>query len=427
MPADDEDRHSERRVRSVPDLDAVREANRARILACIREAGIIARIEISNLTGISPATVSVITGKLLEDGLIEHSEGHGDDLSVARGRPKSFLKLNPHAAYAVGIKLGVQRVFISLTNFLGEVVISRARKVALRRISPQVLARLCADEINAVLGETGTPRSRLAGVGVGCPGLVDHRQGVIQWSPIFEDQFIPFRNIMEEMTGLRVVVDNDVNLVGLAEQCFGLGRNLPDFVVVTVEAGVGMAIVLDGKLRRGQDGFAAELGHMKIRPDGQLCRCGQRGCLEAYVADYAIAREAATFFAATDLGDDAAIDSTIDRLSIAADSGDETAREIFIRAGTMLGIGIGNVAKLLNPPVVFLSGERTRSAAVFFEAMERSLTAQAILPGIGVPRLEIHRWGDELWARGAAALVLETFASERLAGGESVIPPQAAE
>ncbi len=128
---------AERRGRSIPDLDAVREANRARILACIREAGSIARVEISSRTGISPATVSVITARLLEDGLIEHTDGPGDDAAGGRGRPKSFLRLNPRAVYAVGIKLAVQRVFVSLTNFLGEIVSSRARSVSLRRMSPR--------------------------------------------------------------------------------------------------------------------------------------------------------------------------------------------------------------------------------------------------------------------------------------------------
>jgi transcriptional regulator of PTS gene len=402
----------ERRARSVPDLDAVREANRARILAAIREAGTIARIEISDKTGISPATVSVITALLLEERLIEVADAT-EDQGAARGRPKAFLRLNSEAVYAIGIKLSVQSVFVSLTNFVGEVIASRARRVALRRMPPASLAQLCVEEINAVIAEAGIERNRLAGIGVGCPGLVDHRQGIIQWSPIFEERLIPFQEIMEEKSDLRVAIDNDVNLVGLAEQWFGLGRSLQDFVVVTVEHGVGMALIMDGKLRRGQDGFAAEFGHMKIRPEGALCRCGQRGCLEAYVADYAIAREAATFFAATDLGDEPAIQDTIDRLSAAADNGDPIAHGIFERAGTMFGIGIGNLAKLLNPPVVFLSGERTRSAAVFFEAMEESLAAQSIVPGIGMPRVEIHRWGDELWARGAAALVLERFGSER--------------
>ncbi len=424
----DADPHGEKRSRSIPDLDAVREANRSRVLTCIREAGAIARIEISSLTGISPATVSVITAKLLEEGLIELTGGTAEDNGVARGRPKAFLQLNPRAVYAVGIKLAVQRVFISLTNFLGEIVLFRTRNVSLRRIAPRVLAQLCADEAAALIAEAGAPLDRLAGIGIGCPGLVDHRLGVIQWSPIFDERLIPLRDIMQELTGLRTVVDNDVNLVGLAEQWFGLGRNLADFVVVTVEHGVGMAMIMDGRLRRGQDGFAAELGHMKIRPEGALCRCGQRGCLEAYVADYAIAREAATFFAATDLGDEAAIQSTIDKLSVAADNGDATAREIFQRAGAMFGIGLGNLAKLLNPPVVFLSGERTRSAAVFFEAMEKSLAEQSIVPGVGMPRVEIHRWGDELWARGAAALVLETFTSDRaLYSVDAAAAPQAAE
>jgi transcriptional regulator of PTS gene len=408
----DDDPITDRRSRSVPDLDAVREANRARILACIREAGLIARIEISTRTGISPATVSVITAKLLEEQLIIYSDGPGEE-SGLRGRPKAFLQLNADAVYAVGIKLAVHRIFISLTNFLGEIIAFREKAVSLLRLAPSDIARLCADEITMLLDESGIARERLAGIGIGTPGLVDHHQGLVHWSPVFNTRSVPLQKIMQDMTGLRVVLDNDVNLVGLAEQWFGLGRNLPDFVVVTVEHGVGMAIVMDGRLRRGHEGFAAEFGHTKIRPDGALCRCGQRGCLEAYVADYAIAREAATFFAATDLGDDVAIQSTIDRLSALADNGNDVAREIFERAGTMFGIGLGNLAKLLNPPVVFLSGERTRSARVFFEAMERSLAAQAIVPGMGIPRVEIHRWGDELWARGAAALMLETFANER--------------
>jgi transcriptional regulator of PTS gene len=421
----DDDQASERRSRSVPDLDAVREANRARILSCIREAGLIARIEISTRTGISPATVSVITAKLLDEQLIAYSEGPGEE-SGLRGRPKAFLQLNPDAVYAIGIKLAVHRVFISLTNFLGEIIAFREKTVSLLRHSLQDIASLCAGEITAMLDESGIAPSRLAGIGIGTPGLVDHKQGLVHWSPVFNERSVPLQKIMQDMTGLRVIIDNDVNLVGLAEQWFGLGRNLPDFVVVTVEHGVGMAIVMDGRLRRGHEGFAAEFGHTIVRPEGALCRCGQRGCLEAYVADYAIAREAATFFAATDLGDDAAIQSTIDRLSALADSGNVVAREIFERAGTMFGIGLGNLAKLLNPPVVFLSGERTRSARIFFEAMERSLAAQAIVPGMGMPRVEIHRWGDELWARGAAALVLETVATER--GQNFVeIPAEAAE
>jgi transcriptional regulator of PTS gene len=404
----------ERRSRSIPDLDAVREANRARILAAIREAGALARVEISDRTGISPATVSLITGLLIEEGLVEQAdEAAADETGTKSGRPKTFLRLKPDAVFAVGVKLSADRVFISLTNFLGEVIASRAVPVAARRITAKALAALCTEEIERLVAGAAVPRMRLAGVGVGCPGLVDHSTGTVHWSPIFNEQPTHFRGHLETMSGLRVVIDNDVNLVGLAEQWFGLGRNLPDFIVVTVEHGVGMALIMDGRLRRGHEGFAAEFGHAKIIPDGALCRCGQRGCLEAYVADYAIAREAATFFAATDLGDETAIQSTIDWLSAAADNGDTTARSIFERAGTLFGIGLGNLAKLLNPPVIFLSGERTRSAAVFFEAMETSLAAQSITPGIGMPRVEIHRWGDELWARGGAALVLESFASGR--------------
>ncbi|MFY8153657.1 MAG: ROK family protein, partial [Hyphomicrobiales bacterium] len=99
----------------------------------------------------------------------------------------------------------------------------------------------------------------------------------------------------------------------------------------------------------------------------------------------------------------------IEKLSAAVEAGDLAARDIFERAGALLGIGIANAAKIVNPSLVIIAGERARAPAVFFDAVRRSLAAQALVPGVGVPRVQVHRWGDELWARGAAALVLETF------------------
>jgi predicted NBD/HSP70 family sugar kinase len=407
MPEDGRQGHSLPRQRSVPDLDAVRTANRGRVLAAIRESGSIARVEIAKATGMSAGTVSVITAQLLEEGLIRQDLGEAEPGQP--GRPKSNLSLDPQATFAIGLKLSLHQIAVSVTNYLGDIVLDDVVPVRLRGLMPEKVVSLCATAIDSVVSRSGIARERIAGVGIGVPGWVRVRSGMIHWNPIFTAREVPLRRMMEEATGLPVAMDNDANLVGLAELWFGVGRAERDFIVVTVEHGVGMALVLDRKIYRGSDGFAAELAHTKIEIGGALCRCGQRGCLEAYVADYAVMREAATFFDATHLDDPLAVQAAIEKLSAAVEAGDLAARDIFERAGALLGIGIANAAKIVNPSLVIIAGERARAPAVVFDAVRRSLAAQALVPGVGVPRVQVHRWGDELWARGAAALVLETF------------------
>ncbi|SER03425.1 Sugar kinase of the NBD/HSP70 family, may contain an N-terminal HTH domain [Faunimonas pinastri] len=390
-------------------MDLLRALNRRKVLDCIRDAGSIARIEIAELTGASPATVSVITAELLRDGLIEAEEQVVPVNSVRRGRPKTLLRLRAEAAYAIGLKISLHQISVSLTDFLGDVLASHIAAVQTNRRPPEVVAAFCEAQIDEVIRKSGVPREKISGVGIGISGFVSYPDGVVRWSPMFGSRNVPFKQLMEQRLGLPVAVDNDSNLVGLAEKWFGQGRYHRTFLVVTVEHGVGMAIILDRHLFRGTHGFAGEFGHIKVQPQGALCRCGQRGCLEAYVADYAIVREAATFYDPTALDDPIAVHETLDKLKLRADSGETVAQDIFARAGAVLGVGVANAVNIFDPPVIIISGERTRSAQVFFDAMRQSLQEHVIGNSDTLPRIEVHQWGDVLWARGAAALVLEEF------------------
>lgn len=398
------------------DLDLIRSLNRRRVLQAVRDAGAIARIEIAERTGISPATVSVVTADLIRDGLVETVESEPAGAAARRGRPKTLLRLRADAAYAIGLKISLHRISVSLTDFLGEVAASHIAQVRADRRAPEVIADLCEAQIRRVLASSGISRARISGVGIGISGYVAYPSGVVRWSPMFGGRDVPFKAMMEARLALPVAVDNDANLVGLAEKWFGLGRAYSSFVVVTVEHGVGMAVILDRQLYRGRRGFAGEFGHTKIDIGGALCRCGQRGCIEAYVADYAVAREAATFYPATALDDPDAVQAAVDALAARANQGEPTAAAIFRRAGAVLGVGIANAVNVFDPPVVILSGERTRSAAVFFDALRQALADNVIAAEAGIPPLEVHRWGDDLWARGAAALVLEEFTPSAAAG-----------
>ncbi len=387
--------------------DQTRAANRKRVLETLRRVGSAARIELAEQADLSPATVSVITADLLDDGLVREIAESGVTATRRRGRPRTLLEINPAAAFAVGIKVSMHQTAVSLTNFVGDVLVSDSVTVRADREAQETIARTCEARVSEILASADIDPDLVLGVGVGVPGFVEYRSGVVRWGPLFADRDVPLRAIIEHQTGLKTFVDNDANMIALAEKWFGRGRDQPTLLVITVEHGVGMGLIIDGRLHRGARGFGAEVGHTKIVVGGADCRCGQRGCLEAYVSDYAIARDLAAAGTPIDMTDPIAVHEAIDASIRAADGGDTRAAEVFRSAGAMLGVGISNLVRVLDPPLILLSGERARSAAAFFEGLHAAL-ADNQFPMDAVPTsLVIDPAGDAVWARGAAALVLE--------------------
>jgi predicted NBD/HSP70 family sugar kinase len=203
-------------------------------------------------------------------------------------------------------------------------------------------------------------------------------------------------------------------MVTLAELWFGAGRALADFAVVTIEHGVGMGLVLNHRLYRGAMGQGMEFGHTKVQLDGALCRCGQRGCLEAYVADYALGREAST---ALNWGNRAGSPHVLlESLYEQAKAGNAAARAIFDRAGRYLAVGLANIVNLFDPRLIVLSGERMRYDYLYAEEVLTEMVALTLNTGRKPPRVEINAWGDLVWAQGAAALALDAATARALAG-----------
>jgi predicted NBD/HSP70 family sugar kinase len=175
--------------------------------------------------------------------------------------------------------------------------------------------------------------------------------------------------------------------------------------VVTIEEGVGMGVVLGNQLFRGSRGIGLELGHTKVQLDGALCRCGQRGCLEAYIADYALAREAATALGRSARNQHSA-QVMLSTLFSEAKAGNESARTIFRRAARYLSLGLANVVQLFDPELIILSGERMQYDYLYADDMMTEMCALTLADGRAPCPVEIHLWGDMVWARGASALAL---------------------
>ncbi|MEZ5911277.1 MAG: ROK family protein [Paracoccaceae bacterium] len=380
---------------------------RQQVFERIRAAGLIPRVQLAKDLGVSPASVTTISSELLESGLIEEVAAPRDSDS-GRGRPAVALGVRPAAYRVAGMKLSDREHTAVIVDFAGNLL---ADETIPRRPGAMDLDTLLdATEVllDRVCAKAGLARADLAAVGLGVPGFVDCTGGRVLWSPVLLSRDVPLAAVATKRLGVTVDIDNDANLVTLAELWFGAGRALSDFAVVTIEHGVGMGVVINHRIYRGARGLGMELGHTKVQLDGALCRCGQRGCLEAYVADYALAREATTALNWTHK-ESQSIAVLLESLYDHAKAGNASARSIFRRAGRYLAVGLSNVVNLFDPSLIILSGERMRYDYLYASETLAEMETLAIATGRPRPPTEIHAWGDLLWAHGAAALALSVL------------------
>lgn len=402
----------------IPPLSDTLRPLRQQIFERVRAAGLIPRVQLAKELGVSPASVTTITSELIESGLIEEISAPRE-ADTGRGRPAVALGVRADAHRVAGMKISDREHTAVIVDFAGKLIADDAIP---RRPGPMSLAELMQSVellLDRVCAKAGIARHELTAVGVGVPGFVDSQEGLALWSSVLIDRNVPLAREATARLGLPVWIDNDANLVALAEQWFGAGRGLSDFAVVTIEHGVGMGFVMNHRLYRGMHRVGMELGHSKVQLDGALCRCGQRGCLEAYVADYALAREATT---ALNWGhkEGQSIAVLLESLYDHAKAGNATARSIFRRAGRYLAVGLSNVVNMFDPSLIILSGERMRYDYLYAAETLAEMDNLVINTGRPRPPIEIHAWGDLLWAHGAAALALSSVSEGLLAQNREI-------
>lgn len=396
----------------IPALSETMRPLRQQVFDRIRAAGLIPRVQLAKELGVSPASVTTLTGELIEAGLIEEVSAPREGDS-GRGRPAVALGVRADAHCVAGLKISDRDMSAVIVDFAGNLIADYhvARPPAAFSLSEILDATDTL--LREVCAEAGVAQRALSGVGIALPGHIDSASGTVLWSSVLREHDAPLAVAASVRLGLPVYIDNDANLCALAELWFGAGRSRSDFAVVTIEHGLGMGLVINHRLYRGAQGLGMELGHTKVQLDGALCRCGQRGCLEAYVADYALAREATTALDWTYKGGQSMI-VLLESLYDHAKAGNQSARSIFHRAGRYLALGLANVVNLFDPALIILSGERMRFDYLYAADTLAEMKAHVLNTGRPLPPIEIHAWGEMLWAHGAAALALSAISETRL-------------
>jgi glucokinase len=274
--------------------------------------------------------------------------------------------------------------------------------------SDAVVSRLI-DVIRQVLpGSSGD----VLGVGLGAPGPLDPKEGLIIKTPNLPWENLPLARILREALGCAIYLGNDADVAGLAEHRFGAGKGTRHMVYMTLSTGIGGGVIVDGKLLTGR-GQGGEIGHMTILPDGPMCGCGHPGHLEAVASGTAIARIARERLAA---GERSAIQEavggdlshiTAETVGVAANAGDALARAILQQAGRYIGMSIASLMHLLNPEMFVLGGGLTKIGDLLFDNIHEAVREYAMHPryweNTPIVRAAL---GEDVGLLGAAALVM---------------------
>jgi transcriptional regulator of PTS gene len=388
----------------MPVRDLMRAINRSKILEAIRTVGMISRIDIARTTGLSQASITGLTADLIKEGLIIEKQSG----KYKGGRRPMLLALNPEGTFVVGLNLSNSKLSVVIVNFEGTIVASHAHPLASIHHSVSEIANRVAGAVQACIWEANFAKEQISGVGIGIPGLVDPDSGNIRFLPNYGWENVNIKELVQNKLNHPCYIDNSSNTLALAEQWFGEGKGVDNFLVVTIENGIGLGAVINGRIYRGQEGIAGEFGHMTINPEGPECRCGKKGCVEAYSGNIAIMRDAR--LAAND-GRWHCEDPdgfTYEEMVRAAQEGVVVLRQLFSRAGHILGIGLSHLITLFNPGKIIITGQGVQAGELIFDPMSLAMEAyHSARFGRQTTEIIVQQWTEQDWARGAGALVLQ--------------------
>ncbi|MCT7377357.1 ROK family transcriptional regulator [Chelativorans salis] len=345
--------------------DEMRKRNRALVIAAVRRAGQPSRTEIARLTGLSHSTISAIASDLIEEGIMREI-GQGETAPARRGRPQVALGLDPKAATVACLHLSFNSLSAVLVDYCGRVIDTRTHRLSTLTLGRQALV----DAAVSAVREIACGHEDFLRIAFAVQGITDAAGRQMLWSPITPHSDIGFGPELEAAFGVPVTVQNDCNMIAAALRWRNPERYRDNFVAILLSQGIGMGLMLNGQLFTGTHSSAGEFGHMIHKPDGALCRCGRRGCIEAYAGNYAIWRKAHGKSAMEKpIADIKA--GEMDALAALARREDGLTRQAFSEAAEAIGFGIGNLFALIDPAPVAIVGQGTAA----FDILEPEIRA----------------------------------------------------
>lgn len=374
----------------------LRRSHEELVLQVLHTRGPQTRAQLASATGISRTTLSDLAAALLGRGEIVVTDGGGAAKPTRqRGRPAERLALNPAAGQLLGVDFGHQRVHAVIVDKAHEIVASAGHPY-----DPDTgwteRVQVAFDLIDQLAADDGVDLSTLQGVGIGFPGPYppqmpdpagENKETMVPANGYVVDAFT-------ERFHAGVLLDNNTRFAGLAEAIWGGTADRRNILYARLSHGVGGGLVVDGRLVTGAAGFAGELGHVSVRPDGRTCRCGKRGCLET------IASLPAILAACAEQG--VRLDG-LEELASAAERGDPVVDRVLRTVGEAVGHVLGTVAMALDPEEIVLAGDVVHRAPALLAQAETVIRWELLPIPEATPTIRAASLGDEDGALGAVA------------------------
>jgi predicted NBD/HSP70 family sugar kinase len=389
------------------DSELVRRQNRRVVLNALRRHGALARIEVGRATGLSPASITSIASHLIAEQVIEElDQDFPLGVSTRRGRPVVRLGIKAGAAHVLAVNISIDTVGLAIADFNGQILHRSSLYMPTYKAKADRFGDDVANAISDFLKASGFLPAAIARIGIAVQGLADDKEGSLVWSPAFSAKNIPLTAPIIARLGIDCLIANDANMIAEGFLAEDPHTSRGTTATIFTGYGVGMGLIIDGKVYLGATGGACEFGHMNHIPHGAPCRCGRRGCIEAYAADYGIWREAN---GARD--DDAPHESIDPKLMQAllkrAVDGDVKAVQAFEKAGEALGIGIARLIAILNPDRIVIAGPGLNAAHIIEPSLHRGVVAGVIEELRKNVSIEFVSFETDMILRGTIAALLK--------------------
>jgi glucokinase-like ROK family protein len=382
----------------------------AAVVQEIREKGPLSRTDLTYTLNYSRASLTTIVGNMMEAGILQEvGEGRS-----AGGRRPLLLDINPNLGYAVGVDIGATSVDYALADFKGQ-ILERFCEPSDVRMEPDLFLARVSEVIAALLTKRDILPERLVAIGVGVPGPVEFASGVLIAPPLMPAwEGFPIKEFFaKSFPAARVVVDNDVNIMAKGEQKAGSGQGMDNFFFIKIGTGIGCGIIANGRIYRGSDGCAGDVGHICIDYNGPVCHCGNSGCLEFMAAGPAIAAQAVekaeageSPFLAERMQENDGVLTAVD-VGEAAAVGDRAANEIVRRSGRMIGGVLASLVNFYNPKAIFIGGGVSKIGYSFLSTIRQATLRRATALSTRRLQVQYSSLGDDAGVVGAIWLALE--------------------
>lgn len=376
---------------------------RSRIVKCLSKSEESLTLpEIANLVRISLPTAIKLTNELINSKWVIE-EGKKETES---GRRPTLYALNKELICAVGVEILLKSIQVTILKIGFDVILSEQDKTFVLENTQECLDKVISFIAGAIT-KSGRSKNQIMGVGIGITGRVNTNTG--ESITYFNFLNKPLADYIEDNLLLPVVIDNDTRVHGIAEYMFGKGKNTQNTLMINMSRGLGMSILLDKKIVRGEMGFAGEFGHMLFGEENRHCMCGKQGCLGTEVSGYALEEDLKNALAkgetSINFSKETVESVRYDVILDAAINGDSLAIKLIQKQGEKLGSALGNILNLLNPSLIVIGGKFARVKDILTDPIKMGLKKTALMNVANACKIVSSELTDQAGPQGAACLV----------------------